>query len=227
MINMAVELSTFDVIILLITGVVALIFTIFMVLDYMKNKKMFHLLWAIAFFVVFAAGVILVLANDFELLLSPIVSVLGTFIPGGIAAGLIYSSIFDEEKSNKFGMIYIIFIGAMAILIGIFKFAGSEAVSFFVMGAHIPSSLLMIILPILTYTKKITGWTSLLVAIGGFIMSIAGVLLAFLVTGNEILSATQIFAILPVLLLLVSACFAFGFLLTEKWTFKFPFIGAL
>ena len=137
---------------------------------------------------------------------------------------MIFSSIFDEEKSTKFGYTYLGYVGIMAILIGILKFAESDAASYFVMGAHIPSSLIMITLPILTFTKKITGWTSILVSIGGIIMSIAGVLLALLKTDNPPLEVLEIFEILPILLLLASACFAFGFLLTEKWTFAVPFI---
>ncbi|MCP4761883.1 MAG: hypothetical protein GY870_08875 [archaeon] len=225
---MAVAVNEFPgaVIILLITGVVALIFTIFMVLDYLKNKKIFHLLWAIAFFVVFAAGVILVLTNDFELLLSPIVAVLAAFIPGGIAAGLYFSSIFDEEKSKKLGNIYLIFVIIGAVLIGITKFVStlSALVPFAVMLVHIPSSLSMIVLPFLTFKNKTTKWTSLLVSLGGLLISLAGVLLAFLTLGSPILDAIQIFTVLPILLLIVSACFAFGFLLTKKWTFAVPFI---
>ncbi len=226
---MAVPVTNYPgaVLILLITGVVALIFTIFMVLDYLKNKKIFHLLWALAFFVVFAAGVLLVLFDDFELLMTPIVSVLAAFIPGGIAGGLYFSSIFDEEKSKKFGTIFVIYVAVGAVLIGLTKAvtALNGLTTAIVMLVHIPSSLSMIILPILTFKKENTKWTALLVSIGGFIMSIAGVLLAFLVTGNPILDATQIFGLLPILLLLVAACFAFGFLLTKKWTFAVPLIN--
>ncbi|KAF5433448.1 hypothetical protein C5S36_06315, partial [Candidatus Methanophagaceae archaeon] len=135
------DVGTFAVILLLITGVAALLFSVFMVLDYLKNKKMNHLLWAIAFFVLFAAGVILVIGGEFELLLTWPVSFLGAFIPGGIAAGLFYSSVFDEEKSNKFGMGYMIFIGVGALLILLTKTiaAWNDLAPFAVMLVHIPS----------------------------------------------------------------------------------------
>ena len=67
-------------------------------------------------------------------------------------------------------------------------------------------------------------WTAFLVSLGGLLISVAGVFLAFLVTGNEILTAVEIFGLLPWLLLVASACFAFGFLYTSKWTFSVPLL---
>lgn len=93
-------------ILLLITGVAALLFAIYMILDFVKNKKIFHLLWAIAFLVLFVAGVVLVVANDYDLLLSPLVSGLAVLIPGGVASGLYFTTIFDEKKSKLIGWAY-------------------------------------------------------------------------------------------------------------------------
>ncbi|MHA1510833.1 MAG: hypothetical protein ACTSRX_03840 [Promethearchaeota archaeon] len=136
----------YAVILLLITGVAAILFSVFMVLDFLKNKKIYHLLWAIAFFVLFAAGVILVIGRNYEHLLSWPVSVLGVFIPGGIAGGLFYSSIFDEEKSKKIGLAYLIFVGVGAVLILLTKTipAWADLAKWAVMLVHIPSGLAMV-----------------------------------------------------------------------------------
>ena len=219
------DVGTFAVILLLITGVAALLFSVFMVLDYLKNKKMNHLLWAIAFFILFAAGVILVIGGEFELLLTWPVSVLGAFIPGGIAAGLFYSSVFDEEKSKKFGMEYLIFVcvGALLILLTKTITAWEDLAKFAVMLVHIPSGLAMVILPYLVYKKNTTEWTPLLVSIGGMVIGLAGILLALLVSGVAALTGF-VFGALPIILLIVAVCFAFGFVLTKQWTFAFPFI---
>ena len=141
----------YAVILLLITGVAAILFSVFMLLDYLKNKRIYHLLWAIAFFVLFAAGVILVIGRNYELLLSWPVSFLAAFIPGGIAAGLFYSSVFDEEKSKKFGMAYLIFVGVGAVLILLTKTipAWTDLAKWAVMLVHIPSGLALVILPLL------------------------------------------------------------------------------
>ena len=221
-----IDVPMYAVIRLLITGVAALLFSVFMVLDYLKNKKMNHLLWAIAFFVLFAAGVILVIGKNYEHLLSWPVSVLAVFIPGGIAAGLFYSSVFDEEKSKKFGMGYVIFVLVGAILILLTKTitAWSGLAPFAVMLVHIPSGLAMVILPFLVYKKGTEGWTPLLVSIGGAVMSLAGMLLALLVAGGVASLGGFVFGALPILLLIVAVCFAFGFVLTKQWTFAFPFI---
>ena len=220
-----IDVPIFAVIVLLITGVAALVFSVFMVLDFLKNKKMYHLLWAIAFFVLFAAGVILVIGRNYELLLSWPVSVLGVFIPGGLAAGLFYSSVFDEEKSKKYGMAYLIFVGVGAVLILLTKTipAWADLAKWAVMLVHIPSGLAIVILPFLVYKKKTAEWTPLLVSIGGGVMSLAGLLLAMVISGVDAL-AGFVFGALPILLLIVAVCLAFGFVLTKQWTFAFPFI---
>ncbi|MHA1112780.1 MAG: hypothetical protein ACTSRE_16955 [Promethearchaeota archaeon] len=210
------------VVILLITGVVALLFTIFLVLDYVKNKKLPHLFIALAFFVVFAAGVLLVIFNDYELLLDPIVSMLAVFIPGGIAAALFYESVFGKN-GKTIGLVYAGYIVIMAIVILITKLMELPIASIMVMAAHIPSGLAIVILPILVYLKD-KEWTAILVSVGGALISVVGILLAFLVSGSELFSAALIFGLLPWILLVVAACFAFGFLYTSKWTFKFPLL---
>lgn len=178
-------------ILLLITGVAALLFAIYMILDFVKNKKIFHLLWGIAFLVLFVAGVVLVVANDYDLLLSPLVSGLAVLIPGGVASGLYFTTIFDEKKSKLIGWAYLVFILIFGVLIYIFKSTANPLAPTIVMIAHIPSGLSIVILPILTYIKKETGWTSILVSLGGLFMSLAGVLLAFLLSGSLILDAAN------------------------------------
>ena len=212
------------VILLLITGVAAILFGLFMLLDFVKNKKIYHLLWALSFLVVFVAGVLLVVTNDYSLLLSPVVAALAALIPGGIAAGL-YFAVFEEN--NKIGLGYLLFVLVMVILIGIIKTL--EALgqpikpSIVVMIAHIPSSLSIILLPLYTTLKtKDTDWKALLMTIGGFIISIAGVMLAFLTAGSALFPADLIFLLLPIVLLLTAVFFALGMLLPEKWSFEIP-----
>jgi len=210
------------VVLLLITGIVALLFTVFLVLDFVKNKKFYHLFIAVAFFVVFAAGILLVAFNNFLVLLSPVVSFLGVFIPGGIASALFFNSVF-EKNGKKIGLAFAGYIVIMSIVILITKSIGSPIASIMVMLAHIPSGLAIVILPILVYLKD-KEWTALLVSIGGALISVAGMLLAFLVSGSELIPQDFVFNLLPWILLVVSACFAFGFLYTSKWTFKFPLL---
>lgn len=226
MILQVIDVPMYAVILLLITGVAAILFSVFMVLDFLKNKKIYHLLWAIAFFVVFAAGIILVIGRDYGILLHWTVSFLAVFIPGGIAGGLFYSSIFDEEKSKKIGLAYLIFVGVGALLILLTKTipAWADLAKWAVMLVHIPSGLAMVILPFLVYKKNTGEWTPLLVSIGGAVMSLAGMLLAIMIAGGVSSLSGFIFGALPFLLLIAAVCFAFGFVLTKQWTFAFPFI---
>jgi len=153
------------VILLLITGIAAILFGLFMLLDFLKNKNIYHLLWALAFIVLFVAGVVLIFTNDYSLLLSPLVSALAVLIPGGIAAGL-YFAVFEEKK--LYGYIYLVFVLIMIILVGTAKALASPGASATVMVAHIPSSLSIILLPLYTTFKtKKTDWKALLMSIGG------------------------------------------------------------
>jgi len=210
------------VVLLLITGIAAILFGLFMVLDFLNNKKIHHLLWALSFIVLFIAGIILVLTNDYSLLLSPAVAALAALIPGGIAAGLFF--VIFEEKTKLYGYIYTLFVLVMVVLIGIAKVVDSPGAPATVMIAHIPSGLSIILLPIYTtYKTKDTDWKALLMSIGGIVVSIAGLLLAlFRIGPGDIALLTLILTLLPIILLLTAIFFAFGMLLPEKWAFAIP-----
>jgi len=204
---------------LLITGIAAILFGLFMLLDFLKNKKLHHLLWALSFIVLFVAGIILVLTNNYSLLLSPIVAALAVLIPGGIAIGLFF--VVFEEKTKLYGYIYLVFILVMVFVIGIAKAVSSPGASTTVMIAHIPSGLSIILLPIYTtYKTKDTDWKALLVSIGGIVVSIAGMLLALFSIGA--VDIVLILTLLPIVLLLSAIFFALGMLLPEKWSFAIP-----
>jgi len=209
------------VILLLITGIAAILFGLLMLLDFLKNKKIYHLLWALAFIVLFIAGVVLIFTNDYSLLLSPLVAALAVLIPGGIAAGLYYA-VFEEKK--LVGHIFLIFVLVMIILVGIAKASASPGASATVMVAHIPSSLSIILLPLYTTFKtKKTDWKALLMSIGGLVVSLAGVLLAlFTINSTDIPLLILILTVLPIVLLITAVFFAFGMLLPEIWSFGFP-----
>lgn len=209
------------VILLLLTGIAAILFALFMVLDFVKNKKIHHLLWALSFIVLFVAGIVLVFTNDYSLLLSPLVAALAVLIPGGIAAGLFF--VVFEEKSKLYGYIYLVFVLVMVVLVGIAKVGNSPGQSYTVMAAHIPSSLSIILLPIYTtYKTKDTDWKALLVSIGGIVVSIAGLLLAFFSLSPNLGLLTLILTLLPYILLLTAIFLALGMLLPEKWGFAIP-----
>ncbi|MHA2399061.1 MAG: hypothetical protein ACXADU_09250 [Promethearchaeota archaeon] len=207
------------VIILLITGIAAILFALFMLLDFIKNKKIHHLLWALAFIVLFLAGIILVATNDYSLLLSPTIAALAALIPGGMAAGL-YFVVF-EDKSKLIGYAYLAFVIVMVVLIGITKAVGSPGASATVMVAHIPSGLSIILLPIYTTVKtKETDWKAYLLTIGGVVISIAGLLLALFTLGAA--DIVLILTLLPIILLITALFFALGTLLPEKWGYAIP-----
>ncbi|MHA1521494.1 MAG: hypothetical protein ACTSVZ_04650 [Promethearchaeota archaeon] len=218
-----IPVGILSAIIMVIVGLVALLFTVFLVIEFIKKRSTAHLFIALAFFVVAAAGFLPVFMNDFNILRSPIVSMLAVFVPGGLATALIYDSVFGE-KAKDHAMNYFGYVFLMSIIVVITKGAGCPMTSVMVMMVHIPSSLFIVILPILV-SKKDGEKAPLLVSLGGVIISVAGMLLAFLVTGVPLLSEDTIFMLLPWVLLLGAACLALGFLYTKRWAFKFPVLN--
>ncbi len=215
-----VPVGVLSAIVMVIVGLVALLFTVFLVIEFIKKRKTPHLFIALSFFVVAAAGFLPVILNDFNSLRSPIVSMLAVFVPGGLATALIYDSVFGENAKDH-SMNYFGYVFLMSIIVVITKGAGCPMTSVMVMMVHVPSGLFIVILPILV-AKKDGEKAPLLVALGGVIISVAGMLLAFLVTGVPLLSEATIFMLLPWVLLLGAACLALGFLYSSRWTFKFP-----
>jgi hypothetical protein len=102
--------------------------------------------------------------------------------------------------------------------------------SLVIMAIHIPSGLIISFLPLYTaFLSKDTEWTSVFFGIGGLLISFGGVLLAFatLKDVDPILPLTDIFAVLPFLLLIVGVLFALGIGLPKKWKVEIPVISKL
>ncbi|MHA1673282.1 MAG: hypothetical protein ACTSYI_06615 [Promethearchaeota archaeon] len=215
-----VPVGILSAIVLVIVGLVALLFTVFLVMEFVKKRKTPHLFIAVSFLIVAAAGFFPVFTGNFNSLRTPVVSMLAVFVPGGLATALIYDSVFGE-KAKDHAMNYFGYVFMMSIIVVITKGAGCPMTSVMVMMVHVPSSLFIVILPLLV-AKKDGEKAPLLVSLGAIIISVAGVLLALLVTGVLPDIEVLIFNLLPWVLLLAAACLALGFLYSSRWTFKFP-----
>jgi hypothetical protein len=75
---------------------------------------------------------------------------------------------------------------------------------------HAVAALVIIGLPIVQVARGATAWGFGLVALGGALIGGGGLLLAFLKTGKPLLSRETILAILPALLLVMTAAFVIG-----------------
>ncbi len=205
---------------LLLTGLVAIYVGILLIKEYLNEKHIYHLYWGISFIVLFVAGVLIILF-DWPILGAPLVPFASTLIPLGLALGLLYAVYEDKPYGNWF-LIYGV-IGLVLILLAGFNVANLGSLGYiFIMLVHIPCGLIIVVLPAYTAIKGETEGAAWFFSIGGLLISIGGMLLAFLKAGSPILSANQIFAILAPLLLLVGAFFTLGIAKVSKWKVSIP-----
>ncbi|MHA1990364.1 MAG: hypothetical protein ACW981_06085 [Candidatus Hodarchaeales archaeon] len=212
-----------QVVILLVVGIVALIVALMLIQNYLVNKNLAHLLWAISFLVLFVAGLLIIL-EGFTILNEPLIQIVAVLIPACLAIGLLHV-IWSEQKYWLYYSAYIIIFLVVLIIVEYDIIPDlSQYRSIAIMGLHVPSGLIITFLPVYTTYAKTTDITGLFFAAGGLAISIGGVLLAFLKIESltPILTDTEIFAVLPTLLLIVGVLFVISLALTEKWKIQIP-----
>ncbi|MHA1771807.1 MAG: hypothetical protein ACTSYL_07740 [Candidatus Thorarchaeota archaeon] len=212
-------MDALSLILLLLTGVVALIMAVFLFLDYFKNKKLFHLWWAISMLVLFLSGILFVI-TDYAILADPLIPIVATIIPVGLAVGLLYAVMPDKS----YGLYYTIYSVLLIIVQAAGRYiTGLEAIALpTLLAVHIPSGLIIVFLPVLTAIRKETEFTSIFFSLGGVAISLGGMLLAFVKINSPLLPLTTILAILPILLLLVGVLYFIGIFMPTKWKATLP-----
>ncbi|MDT8306412.1 MAG: hypothetical protein RRC07_10790 [Anaerolineae bacterium] len=166
-------------------------------------------LWAytVAFGVLLLAGLLLIILG-FEALASPLVVIAATMIPLALSLGLVW------EHFPGWRMPYLVF--------AIAGFAGVTATRLVWPGrgatitlavVHGVAGLLIFGLPLYLSLRGTTPAGFALVGVGGALIGVAGLLLSFLKMGRPLLPENTILALLPGLLLLVTATFVAGFAL--------------
>ena len=163
--------------------------------------------YTIAFGVLLVACLLLIILG-LEVLDSPLVVIVSTVIPLSLSLGLV------AEYLPELTAAYLLFVilGFIAVLLTRVFSPGPAAVITLAV-VHGISGLLIFLLPIALTIGGETNNAFLLVSLGGAFIGIGGLLLAFLKTGKPILPRETILAILPALLLLMTACFVAGFAL--------------
>ena len=214
-------------VLLLLVGVVALVLAIFLALAYLKDKGLHHLFWAVSFLVLFVSGVLIIL-NDFAILSEPLVPVVAALIPAGLAIGVLYA-LYDGKP---WGLYYAIYALVMIVVLAVVRMDPNSDLfnlsSMVLMAQHIPSGLIITFLPLYAaFVSKDLETSGALFGIGGLLMSVGGVLLALVAIESPVLTAEQIFDILPLLLVIVGLFLFFGIILPEKWKIEIPIISGL
>ena len=200
-------MNWFDRLTLLATGLTAIYLIVRFMQDYRgKDPKPTHNMYYIISFAVLLVSGLLLIAFGWGALANPLVAVVATLIPLGLSMGLV------AEFYQKYAKGYLIFclIGLIVILITRFAQTGGFAVFVYAL-VHSIAGLLVFLLPILAVKTKKAPSGFIMVAVGGVLIGVGGIALAFLKAGVPILSAETILAILAPLLLLMTLAYTWGF----------------
>lgn len=198
-------MNLFDRIVLLLTGLVALYLLWRFYRRYSKGKALYDLYYMLGFLVLLVSGLLLILLG-YGILASPYVLTVASLIPLGISLGIVE----EYYPTWKSAFKWFALIGFLAIAVT--SIAGSEigrkiSVPLF----HGVAGLVIFLGPFLAKgAPRGFSW----VGIGGLLIGIGGIALAFLSIGKPLLgifTAELVLTILAPLLLLMSLAFAWGF----------------
>ncbi|MCJ7716572.1 MAG: hypothetical protein MUO54_08635, partial [Anaerolineales bacterium] len=163
--------------------------------------------YMLGFAVLLVSGLLLIFFG-LDILKSPFVLTVATLIPLGISMGLMNQFMPDYKKFYSWFSL----VGLLAIAVT--SIGGMALKSVAVPVFHGVAGLIIFGLPLykcLVTKDAVKGFG--LVGIGGLLIGIGGIALAFLVSGKQLLffSADFVYAILAPLLLLMTLAFTFGF----------------
>ncbi len=200
-------MTSMDELLLLGTGLVAIYLIWHSALGYRRTGTRFHLFTLIAF-VILLALMVLLLAFTYTALDNPLMVTIAVLIPSGISAGLITRFLPQLERP------YLVFIATGLVAVAVTRITGPLWLATAVLiSVHAVCGVVILGLPVWTIWRegapRPLGW----VALGGLLINLGGVALAFLKAGSQLLFFSQevVFTILAPLLLLMVTSFAWGF----------------
>ena len=207
------EITIFDQVVLLLTGLIAVYLTYRFYQEFKESdvtlKRNIH--YMTAFIVLFVSGVLIIFL-DFKVLALPIIGVVATLLPFGIAMGLVCEF---YEKNAKFYAIFLL-IGLILIALEQFGVIGIKAIY---PVFHSIAGFTIFAIPIIAVKNKLANSGFIWVTVGGTIIGIGGIALAFLGAEKPLLgifTEEVVFTILTPILLLMVLGFTYGFVKKMK-----------
>jgi hypothetical protein len=201
-------MTLFDQIVLLLTGLTAVYLIWRFYGRYSKGKALHDIYYMMGFAVLFVSGVLLIFGG-WDLLASPYVLTVATLIPLGISIGLMNQFLPEYKKAYS----WFALVGFLAIAIT--SIGGMALKSVAVPVFHGVAGLIIFGLPLyLCLGTKTAPKGFGMVGVGGLLIGIGGIALAFIVAGKQLLffSTDFVFTILAPLLLLMTLAFTWGFM---------------
>lgn len=201
-------MTWFDQLVLLATGLVAIYLIVRFIQDYKaKGKPFYDVYYIISFAVLLVSGLLLIFLG-YDILPKPSVIVVTTLLPMGIATGLV------NEFYEKYGKGYLIFAILAVVIIAITRYTGAGTIGTVSLALfHAIAGLTIFFIPIfVTKAGKVPGGF-IFVTVGGVLIGLGGIALAFLKSGSQLLFFSQEFVmtILAPLLLLMTLAYTYGF----------------
>ncbi len=203
------EITLLDKLFLALTAVTA----IYLIYRFWEFKPKGYLWYTLSFTVLIVAGA-LMLFGGFDVLGQKWVKVVATLIPFGIAIGLIVQYYYDY----RWYWIIVLLLGFVLIALNVYGVIGGKI---WYPIFHSIAGLTIFFVPIFANSKKGAPGAVLWVTVGGALIGIGGIALAFLGAGKPLLgifTAEVIFTILTPLLLLMTLSYTWGFVKTMKLT---------
>lgn len=200
-------MTLFDRIVLLATGLVAAYLVWRFYSRYTKTKQLHDIYYMLGFVVLLVSGLLLIFLG-YDILASPYVLTVASLIPLGISLGLMNQFFKPWKKAYA----WFALVGFLAIAIT--SIAGSDLRKLAVPIFHGVAGLIIFGGPIKVFLDKKAPSGFWWVGVGGALIGLGGIALAFLSSGSQLLFFSQSFVmtILAPLLLLMSLAFAFGFM---------------
>ncbi len=201
-----------DIVFLLLTGLVAIYMLLFFFKKNKEEKCSCNLYFILSFLVLLVAGVLLIifgwgaLGNNF-------VAVVAGIIPFGLATGLIAKHY--KKNEGWYGILMLIGL----ILIAVTRYGGMVKLGKIVYPIfHAIAGLTIFFIPIFLRLKEKVNCYYLFITVGGTLIGLGGIALAFLKAGKQLLFFSQSFVlmILAPLLFLTALSYAIGFVKGEK-----------
>jgi hypothetical protein len=201
---MHMNLFTLDNLFLLLTGLTAIYLLWRFYTRWSKEKKLYDLYYAMGFLVLLVSGLLLIFLG-LGILASPYVLTVASLIPLGISMGIVEEYFPQWKKPFK----WFALVGFLAIAISaIFGFDILKKIS--VPLFHGVAGLVIFLGPFFAKKAPKGFWW---VGIGGVLIGLGGIALAFISMGAQLLffSPAFVMLILTPLLLLMTLAFTFGF----------------
>jgi len=201
-------MTLFDRLILLLTGLTAIYLIWQFYTRYSKEKARYDIYYMMGFVVLLVSGLLLIFFG-WDILASPHVLTVATLIPLGISMGLMHQFVPDYKKAYSWFSL----VGLLAIAVT--SIGGMSLKSIAVPVFNGIAGLIIFGLPLYKcFVTKDAPKGFGLVGIGGLLIGIGGIALAFFKAGKPLLGIFDkefIYAILAPLLLLMALAFTWGF----------------